>query len=192
MKFASRRTFLSVLSVAAVLSTSSSFAQDRVAQVDSIRSDGPCHCSHPVNVHIKKNSNPTPNAADFGSQYASKPVVAYNDNGKDHYFRDTIKWNRPATKTCEYKGTIRWTVVNNAKNGLQSNDTSWAMLNGAAIPGMGGPVGALAPNATKTFGPYNLTNAIIQSGQISVGLQDDTAMKEIIVDIEGCCIQISN
>ncbi len=186
MKLVSRRLLLSGLSLAAMLSAGTAFAQDA-----SRDRNGPCHCSHPVNVNIKKTSNPTPDAKDFLPQYAGKPAVAYNDSGADHYFRDTIKWTKPATQVCELKGTIKWTVVNNAKNGIQYNDTSWAMLNGAAIPGMGGPVGALAAGATKTFGPYPLTSAIIQSGQISVGLQDDTAMKEIDVKIEGCCIEIS-
>jgi hypothetical protein len=179
-----RNLLVTGATLAALFGAGAVMAQERMAMPMDMKG---CPCSNPVNVQIVKNSSPTPLASDFAPQYAGKPPVAYNDNGIDHYFRDTLYWKIP-TKTCELKGTITWTVVNNRGNGIQYNDTSWAMLNGAAIPGMGGPVGSLPTGGTKTFGPYNLSSAQIHSGHISVGLQDDSAMKDIRVSITGCCI----
>lgn len=185
MKLLNRRILLSTLSFAAMTVAGVSMAQDAVRPMPSDLG-GRCNCSHPVNIKIQKNSNPTPDTKDFPAGFLKSPAAPYMFAGTNYHFGDTIKWTVP-TKTCEVKGTISWTVTNLGADGLQTNDSSSLSANGASIPGMGGSIGSLPKGGTKTFS-YPMTAAIWKSGQISVSLQDDTAMKDFKVEVTGCCI----
>ncbi len=190
MKFNQRRQFARVALFSLMsLGAGTAFAQATGEKPTDPRG-GPCHCSNPVNVHIVKNSGATsPVASDFRSDMRLNESP-YNGTQVNKFFTDTLRWKMPTSKTCELTGKVT-IKLKNLGSSLSSNDTATVMAGGQAVPGMSLGPGALWSNNTpgqlKTL-TYQLTTQMMLSGQLSFVTQDDTAVQEISVHIEGCCI----
>jgi len=169
------------------LGVSTAFAQATAPQP----MDGPCHCSNPVNVHIVKNSGPThADANDFTNPGVRLNQAPYNGTQVNQHFTETLKWNMPRSTTCELTGTVSIKLKNLGT--LSSNDSAGLFEKGRALPGFSQGVGTLwssnqGAGALRTL-TYQLTSNMIKRGQLSIFVQDDTAVQEIKVDITGCCI----
>ena len=152
----------------------------------------PCHCTGPVDVHILKTSGPTsPDPGDFRPDMRLNQQ-GYNATQVNTHFAETLKWRMPASKTCEFtKGTLT-IKLKNLGTSLSSNDSAGVFQDKVAVPGF-----ALGVNSVWTSGQgagamrtvsYTLTAAMMLRGQLSYFAQDDTAVQEMRLDIEGCCI----
>ena len=190
MKFNQRRQFAQVaLFSLMALGAGTAFAQATGEKPTDPRG-GPCNCSNPVNVHIVKNSGSTsPVASDFRSDMRLNESP-YNGTQVNKFFTDTLQWKVPASKTCELKGQVT-IKLKNLGSSLSNNDTATVMAGGQAVPRMSLGPGALwtssTPGQLKTLN-YQLTTQMMLSGKLSFVTQDDTAVQEISVHIEGCCI----
>ena len=185
MNNATRRLLLSGLSVAAMLVAGVVTAQDAFSPMEPRLPAQICNCSNPVNINIVKNSGVTsPDTADFLPTHLNNNV-GYNAPQANKFFAETIRWKLP-TRTCELKGTVRYTVKNVANSGLQNNDTTALMSAGASVAGTSQAIN-LALGQSKTFS-YPLTSAQIHSGKVSIFVQDDTSVTNVQVNIRGCCI----
>ena len=152
-----------------------------------------CHCSNPVNVLVVKNAGPTSAVpADFIVPASRVNESPYNGTQVNKFFSDTLTWTMPKSNNCELKGTVMIRVKNLGT--ISSNDSVGVWQSGKAVPGynVGGPAnqlwGGQGSGAIKTL-TYPLTPAMMQLGRLSVFVQDDTAVQEIKVQFEGCCIE---
>lgn len=188
MNFATRRLILSLVSVGSVMAAGLATAQDATsAAMARPQASGSCPCSNPVNINIVKNSGATtPFAADFAAGQLTANMTGYNSTLVNKLFAETIQWTLP-TKTCELTGKLSYTVKNVANNGLQANDLTVLMHNGAQVPGTRHSI-QLPVGQSQTFS-YPLTPAQIQSGRVSIFVQDDTSVTDVRVSISGCCIR---
>jgi hypothetical protein len=183
MKFNTRRTLLSGLSLAALMCAGSVLAQETARPMPRDMSPN-CNCSSPVAINIVKNSGATAGLqSDFPSNFKVNQMT-YNDPSINKHFGDTIKWTLP-TSACETTTKVSWVVKNISGDGLQNNDTTGLWQNGSAI--MSTKIGLLAKGANKPFS-VTLTPAQAKAGRISLAAQDDTAVTEFKVQITGCCI----
>lgn len=152
-----------------------------------------CPCPIPVKVHISKSALGTnADASDF-PPIAVKRLneASYNATQVNKMFTETFKWEKPKGRVCEVKGSVTIKLKNLGE--IASNDSVGLFENGKGLPGFsqGGTGGALwqgtKPGAIKTV-TFNLTSAMVQRGQLSILVQDDTAVQEVKLDITGCCI----
>lgn len=179
---------------AALLVATAATAGAVLSQVERPRPDPSCHCSNPVNVHLVKNSGATtPFTSDFRSDMRLNQQT-YNATQPNTHFADTLQWKMPTTKTCELTGKLT-VKVKNLGTSLSSNDSAGVFSNGVAVPGFSqGPnqlwTSGQGAGALKTI-TYQLTAAMMQQGRLSFFVQDDTAVQEMKLDIEGCCINLT-
>lgn len=189
MNNATRRFFLSGLSVATLLVAGAVMAQDAAMAPGGQKFPiADCNfCSNPVHINIVKNSGATnPDPADFSPAHLVNPA-GYNATQPNKLFAETIRWKLPASRTCELRGTVSYTVKNVLNNNLQSNDLTVLMTaGGTQVAGTRQSI-ALPLNQSQTFS-YPLTSAQIRSGKVSIFVQDDTSVTNVKVNIRGCCI----
>lgn len=147
---------------------------------------GGCSCPNPVNFYQLKNSGKTNGLqSDYPGNFEANQMT-YNDPRVDAHFTDTISWDLPKG-TCQFtKATVTWKVKNMAANGIQDNDSTGLWVKGKQLPGSGYTI-PLAPGAVRDF-TYVLNAAQIKDGHVSLAVQDDTAVLEFSVRIEGCCV----
>lgn len=183
MKIAHRRFLLSGLSLAVLCAAGIASADDHG------NGQGGHDCKTPVttHIHIVKTSNPTPVASQFPPGFIINGVVQpYNYSGADYHFADSFSWT-PPKRNCNVSGVASYVAKNNVGNGLQDNDSGGFIINGAtSIPGMSGPVGTIAKGQTKTIS-FPMSADIIFGGQVGFGLQDDTAVMKVEIDITVVC-----
>ena len=152
----------------------------------------PCPCPQPFNVQLVKNSGATsPVASDFRPDIVLRMNESpYNGTVVNKFFADTLQWKVPTSKTCELKGQVTIKLKNLGTN-LSNNDTAQVMANQVPVSGMSLGPGAVWTSTTagqlRTL-TYQLTTDMMLSGRLSFVTQDDTAVQEIRVEIQGCCI----
>lgn len=190
-----RRFLLSGLSAAALMVSGAATAQKPVMASEAVRLPGlqklplqGCEsCSNPFKFEVLKSSGPTnPDPSDFLPAHLVNPA-GYNGTQPNKLFAETIRWTVPAIRPCEMEGTVSYTVKNVLNDGLQGNDLTVLMIaGGTQVPGTRQPI-ALPVGQSQTFS-YPLTPAQIQSGKVSIFVQDDTSVTQVKVNIRGCCI----
>lgn len=194
MKFNQRRQLAQVALFSLIaLGAGTVFAQATGEKPTDPRGS-PCPCPQPFNVQLVKNSGATsPVVGEFSSRPDIVPRInesPYNGTVVNKFFADTLQWKVPTSKTCELKGQVT-IKLKNLGTGLSFNDTTNVFANGVSVPGMSlGPSAVWASNTagqTRTL-TYQLTSDMMLSGRFSFVTQDDTAVQEIRLEIQGCCI----
>ncbi len=158
----------------------------RMAQPSLNMPGAPMKCPQPNVITLVKISGPTAHEpADIPANF--KPVRSFNDSRVDAHFGDTLRWRLPEGLCCEVSNAVvTWTVKNNSSNALQQNDTTGLWFNKAPI--VTHQIGALAGGASKTY-TQALTPEQVANGRVTILAQDDTAVTEIRVRIESCCVR---
>lgn len=180
--------------VSAVLFTA--LAAPLAAQEEERKPGPPMPCPHPVIVTIKAETHPpTPDPADFGPKLA--PLVAgsqWNQTAIDKAFGTTFHFPGEA-KCCAWtKGTLVVTVkaLQSGKPGssTSANDDIDIISGGSPVPGLGRriwPSGATAGSSTTI--PINIPANILDKGEFSLYVEDDTAVLSAHLTLEGCCLR---
>jgi hypothetical protein len=109
--------------------------------------------------------------------------MPYNDSGVNKWFTDTLTWTPPPPSGRCYRapaGSASWTVKNIAGDSQQNNDDTALIINGHILAGSRHYHEAIPVGQSRTY-TYQLTQADIAAGHISLYVEDDTAVTEFVV-----------
>jgi hypothetical protein len=173
----------------------------------SLAQDGkvvPCpHPLAPVSITRTGTMASTPDRTGF----PIGPLTGrYNQTVDNQMFRETIRFRDPSTKECcqldklprnGYYGTltVRYKALDEGPKGSSSsyNDTGGLVYQGHSVAGQSGyiyPQGASVSAGQIAVHTYFLTAAMVQSGEVSFAVQDDSAVVDAkLVVPGGCCLQ---
>lgn len=180
-----RSVIFTALTLAALAIGGAALAQNSRPTGGPAATNG-CTCPNPINFRVVKNTGATSGVqADFPSNFAVNQMT-YSDGRADLHFGDSISWTLPRGACQVTRGVVTWKVKNMAANSIQDNDSTGLWFGGAQLPGSGHTV-AMPPGQVLSFS-HTLTPAEIRNGRVSLAAQDDTAVIEFTVEIQGCCV----
>jgi hypothetical protein len=173
----------------------------------TIAQDGKVLCPNPlppVTMTRGGTTAATPDIADFPTGLLTG--MTYNQTSNNQIFRGTIHFRKPSTKLCCQfntlprsgfygKLTVRYKALEGGPKGSSTsyNDSGGLVYLGHSVPGQVGWIYPQGPSVTTgqiAVHTYYLSAAIVQSGEVSFAVQDDTAVVSATLEVPGgCCLQ---
>ena len=152
-------------------------------------------CPHPLSTTIVSTGLPQ-GPAGAGGQFPANIAQASMASGlgdmrANHTFAYTFKWDVPKERCCEILAA-RITLVVKCHDDIPDNDAWGLFRNGAAIYS-GGAIGwpSNCSGQTKTISvslPTSVVGFMNTDNQLSVLVEDDTAVMSAKLEMSGCCV----
>lgn len=162
---------------------------------EELRPGPPVPCPHPVTqVITNPPGGPTPDPVDFGAIGVAGSM--WNQTAVDKHFGHTFHFPAPGRECCLMtKGTLEVTIKclqgGPAGSASSGNDYVELVQGGASVAGYSPkawPTGC-STGAVRTLVINNLPASILNTGRVSVYVEDDTAVLSAKLTLQGCCLK---
>lgn len=182
----SKQSIVTSFAIAALL-----VAGSVLAQVDRIAPGPLVPCPYPISQIIKGNAAPP--ASDPADLPPNTNVAgsAWNQTAINQHFAHTFRF--PTKDCCAYtKGTLIVTVKalqGGPKGSPTSVNDSVNVYSAGTNVGQQQPwISGVTTGATTTL-TFNIPQNVLNSGHLTLYVQDDTAVVSADLRLEGCCIR---
>lgn len=149
-------------------------------------------CPHPISVTLKGPNPPAPDPGDFGKLYPAVKGSEWNQTAIDKAFGTTFHLPRRGECCVWTSATVTLTIkalqggaFNSASSG---NDGINILSQGTSVAGTPAWPNGCHTGDTRTVSISVPASALAQ-GQFSLYVQDDTAVVDATVQLQGCCIR---
>jgi hypothetical protein len=166
----------------------------------SLRAQGPrggsdyLPCPHPITLTIEGNKNPpAPDPNDFGSLYPKVQGSQWNQTAIDKAFGTTFHFPAPGKECCIMTSATLTVTIKALQGGAfntasSGNDGVNIISHGQSVLGVTPwPTGATT-GQTKTL-TINVPPSVLANGEFSLYVQDDTAVINTVLRLQGCCLR---